>query len=170
MWRREAPRGTPFNNQRHSAAATTRDARGISRLRRRITRQLGCYGAAYDSKGSAHQCGIAKVVGEFAENLFMITSNARAADVISAIGETLGAICKVRGIEFESLDEAMLDKLLWTRSTSTLAVAGLLPTPRGCSDRSRIAYRWRRGRPMRSTAPDPSESTVKQGIRANHRP
>jgi hypothetical protein len=44
----------------------------------------------------------------------MTTPKPRAADVISAVGETLDAICKARGIELENLDEAMIDRLLWS--------------------------------------------------------
>jgi hypothetical protein len=36
------------------------------------------------------------------------------ADVINAVSVTLDVMCKARGISFDDLNEAMIDKLLWS--------------------------------------------------------
>jgi len=50
----------------------------------------------------------------------------RTANVISSVRETLDVICKARDIEFESLDEAMIDKLLWSSFNEYLGSGGLV--------------------------------------------
>jgi hypothetical protein len=54
-----------------------------------------------------------------------------AADVISAVGETLDAICKASGIEFENLDEAMIDRLLRSSFEEYLGCGRLVPDTLG---------------------------------------
>ena len=48
------------------------------------------------------------------DTLLMKTSKPTVADVIIAVAETLDVICSARGIEVRDLDEASIDKLLWS--------------------------------------------------------
>jgi hypothetical protein len=46
--------------------------------------------------------------------LLMKTSKPRVADIVRAVAETLDVICIARGIEVRDLDEASINKLLWS--------------------------------------------------------
>jgi hypothetical protein len=87
------------------------------------------------AKAARTNAALLKLSGELAENLLMTTWNPRAADVISDVGETPSAICKARGIEFKSLDEAMIDKLL-RNSFSDYRSSGRLVANATCIKRS----------------------------------
>jgi hypothetical protein len=52
--------------------------------------------------------------GFLPDTLLMKTSKPRVADIIRAVAETLDVICLARGIEVRDLDEAAIDKLLWS--------------------------------------------------------
>ncbi|MDH6147180.1 MULTISPECIES: hypothetical protein [Paraburkholderia] len=61
----------------------------------------------------------------------MDTLKPTAADVINAARETLDVICKVRGIKFEDLDEAMVDTLLLSSFNEYLGGGVLAADPLG---------------------------------------
>jgi hypothetical protein len=46
--------------------------------------------------------------------IIMNTPNPGTADVIRAVAETLDVICAAQGIEVRNLDDAMIDRLLWS--------------------------------------------------------
>lgn len=56
----------------------------------------------------------AKVHARFAENVIMNTPKPSEAAIIDAAVQTLELLCRIRGIEPEDLDDAEVDKLLWS--------------------------------------------------------
>jgi hypothetical protein len=74
--------------------------------------------------------------GFLLDTLLMKTSKPTAADVIRAVAETLDVICKARGIEVGDLDEASIDRLLWSASEEHLGGGTLVFGTSWCVKRS----------------------------------
>ncbi|WP_218779340.1 hypothetical protein, partial [Paraburkholderia caledonica] len=56
----------------------------------------------------------AKVSAPSAENVIMNTPKHSEAAVIHATVQTLKLLCRIRGMEQDGLDDAVVDKLLWS--------------------------------------------------------
>jgi hypothetical protein len=56
----------------------------------------------------------AKVSARSAENVIMNTPKPSDAAIIHAAVQTLKLLCRIRGMEPDDLDDAVVDKLLWS--------------------------------------------------------